>query len=52
MNAFNSMRRDFLRTGSLGANAAAIPVVSFAADARHNGEASLPEHGVFDVRIQ
>lgn len=33
MNSFRSMRRDFLRTGSVGMAVAAIPAVSFAAAA-------------------
>jgi polygalacturonase len=51
MKAFNPMRRDFLRTGSLGAAVAAIPAVTFAGDGQQNGEANSPDHGVFDVRM-
>jgi polygalacturonase len=51
MKAFNSMRRDFLRTGSLGAAAAAIPAVTFAGDGQQNSDANSRDHGVFDVRM-
>jgi polygalacturonase len=47
MNTFNSLRRDFLRTGGLGAAAAAIPAVSFAASKE---KATTSNAGVFDVR--
>jgi polygalacturonase len=51
MSSFNSMRRDFLRTGSLGMAAAAIPAVSFAASAQDAGvAAAAPSLGIFDVR--
>ena len=51
MKSFNSMRRDFLRTGSLGMAAAAIPAVSFAASAQDAGAiAAVPYMGTFDVR--
>ena len=47
MNSFSPFRRDFLRTGSLGMAAVAIPSVSLAAQA-----ATVPTSasGVFDVR--
>jgi len=48
MNTFNSIRRSFLRTGSLGAVTAAFPAVSFAASAGPNDQA--PSLGLFDVR--
>ena len=48
MNSFNSMRRSFLRTGSLGAVTAAFPAVTFAASAEPN--AQPPSLGIFDVR--
>ena len=48
MNPFNSMRRSFLRTGSLGAVTAAFPAASFAASAGPNDQA--PSLGLFDVR--
>jgi len=48
MNTFNSMRRDFLRTGGIGMAAAAIPVVSFAAAAQ-DPVATVPMDGIFDV---
>jgi polygalacturonase len=48
MNTFDSMRRNFLRTTSLGAVTAALPAVSFAASAMRIGP--TPSLGVFDVR--
>lgn len=51
MKAFNSMRRSFLRTGGIGAAAAALPAVSLAASARHDSTmAAAASHGIFDVR--
>ncbi|MGB9409179.1 MAG: glycosyl hydrolase family 28-related protein, partial [Terracidiphilus sp.] len=47
MNTFNSMRREFLRTGSIGIAAGAIPAVSFAAAAQNGSTAS---QSIFDVR--
>jgi polygalacturonase len=49
MNPFNSMRRDFLRTGGIGMAAAAIPGVSYVASAQ-DGVATVPMDGIFDVR--
>jgi len=49
MNRFNSMRRDFLRTGSIGIAAAAIPGVSIASSAQ-DGVATVPMDGIFNVR--
>ena len=49
MKTFSSMRRDFLRTGSFGMAAAAVPTVSFAASAQ-SGSAASPAGGIFDVR--
>ncbi len=46
MNSFNSLRRDFLRTGGLGIAGAAIPAVSFAAKSKP----VTGQQGVFDVR--
>jgi len=46
MNTFNSLRRDFLRTGSLGVAAAAIPSVSQAA----TKEKPFQSDGLFNVR--
>ncbi len=37
MNPFNSARRDLLRVGSLGMAGAALPAVSFAAEAAEHG---------------
>jgi polygalacturonase len=51
MPLFKSMRRDFLRTGGLGAAAAVIPAASFSSGAQQNGEAGTSSHGVFDVRM-
>ena len=48
MNSFSSFRRDFLRTGSLGMAAAAIPV-RFAC-CRTGCDTGLDHSGVFDVR--
>ena len=49
MQAFNSMRRDFLRTGSLGAAAVAMPTVSFGGSAERGAEVQTAA-GIFDVR--
>ena len=49
MQAFNSMRRDFLRTGSLGAAAVAMPTVSFGGSAQRGAEVQTAA-GIFDVR--
>ena len=49
MNPFNSMRRDFLRTGGIGMAAAAIPGVSYVASAQDR-VATVPMDGIFDVR--
>ncbi|HEY1901500.1 MAG TPA: glycoside hydrolase family 28 protein [Terracidiphilus sp.] len=54
MKTFNSMRRDFLRTGTLGAAAAAIPAASFAAHAHQSAapvESLEPTQGFFNVRM-
>jgi polygalacturonase len=51
MNTFNSMRRDFLRTGGLGAAAAVFPAASLAASAQQAGAAPGPAQGAFDVRM-
>jgi polygalacturonase len=48
VNDFNSMRRDFLRTGSMGVVGAALPTASFLAAAEPG--ASVPAPGIFDVR--
>jgi polygalacturonase len=50
MNAFSSMRRDFLRTGSIGVAAAAIPAVSFAASTQGSPAAKTLSQSLFDVR--
>jgi polygalacturonase len=50
MKNFNSMRRDFLRTGSIGMAAAALPVVSFAATAQDGAKETVASMGLFDVR--
>ncbi len=47
MKTFSSMRRDFLRTGSIGMAAAALPAVSSAAPAQDGAAAS---QSIFDVR--
>jgi polygalacturonase len=46
MSSFNSLRRDFLRTGGIGMAAAAIPAASFAASTK-DGKSAL---AFFDVR--
>jgi polygalacturonase len=50
MNTFNSLRRDFLRTGGIGMAAAVIPAVSFTASAEESKPATNPASPVFDVR--
>ncbi|MGA2571285.1 MAG: glycoside hydrolase family 28 protein [Terracidiphilus sp.] len=52
MNQFNSMRRDFLRFGSLGAAGVAFPAVSGAASqaAAKAATGGAIGHGIFDVR--
>lgn len=46
MNSFNSFRRDFLRTGSLGVAAVALPAASIAAQSNQPSAAPV----LFDVR--
>ena len=48
MQTFDSLRRNFLRTGGIGIAAAALPAVSLAAS-KKKGEPEASE-GVFDVR--
>ena len=50
MSDFQPMRRDFLRAGSLGFAAAAIPAASFAAPAKKNANFGSATQGIFDVR--
>ena len=50
MTTFNSMRRDFLRTGGLGAAAVAIPTAAVAAITQQGAALSAPSQGIFDVR--
>ncbi|MGA9670000.1 MAG: glycoside hydrolase family 28 protein [Terracidiphilus sp.] len=50
MTTFSNLRRDFLRTGSFGMAAAAIPGVSLAASAREDAVVAAPALGIFDVR--
>jgi len=50
MNTFNFLRRDFLRTGSIGLAAAAIPAVSHAAGNSKSVAGASPTQGIFDVR--
>lgn len=47
MNTFNSLRRNFLRTGGLGIAAAAVPAISFAVSKQ---KAAASSTGIFDVR--
>ena len=48
MNSFDPLRRSLLRTGSVGAAAAAFPAAQYAA-AQHSA-APAPSLGIFDVR--
>jgi len=50
MKTFDSMRRQFLRTGSLGAAAVTIPSLSFAANSSEDTKPGSTTHGIFDVR--
>jgi len=55
MKAFDAMRRDFLRTGSIGAVLAGIPAASLTATGQMApGQTApsqgIPTHGIFDVR--
>jgi polygalacturonase len=50
MNNFNSLRRDFLRKGSLGVAVAAFPVASQIASAQTSTPEAAASHGIFDVR--
>jgi len=50
VKSFNSIRRDFLRTGSLGIAAAAIPASSLAASAQNGAATAAAAQGIFDVR--
>jgi len=49
MTSFNSLRRNFLRSGGIGIAAAAIPAISFAASAEDGKPAANPTSPVFDV---
>jgi polygalacturonase len=48
MKSFDAMRRDFLRTGGIGAAVASFPALSFAAAAHE--ETAAAAQGLFDVR--
>jgi len=50
MKTFNSMRRDFLRTGSFGMAAAAIPAVSSQPRDGTVSRQAKPSRCLFDVR--
>jgi polygalacturonase len=51
MNSFNSMRRDFLRAGSLGMAGAALPAASFAGTkSETNPSSSSSSSGIFNIR--
>ncbi len=50
VKSFNSMRRDFLRTGSIGVAAAALPAASFAVSSQSGSTQAPASQGVFDVR--
>lgn len=45
------MRRDFLRTGSLGMAATALPIASFADTARDGNPETAASQGIFNVRV-
>jgi polygalacturonase len=49
MQTFNSLRRNFLRAGSLGMAGAAIPALSYSAAAQESGLPAAPA-ALFDVR--
>src|SRR4051812_33919506 len=50
MKNFDLMRREFLRTGGLGAAAATIPSLSSVTAKSSNEESSSAAQGIFDVR--
>jgi len=50
MKSFDSLRRDFLRTGSLGLAAGAIPSLASGATTSAGQESSTATQGIFDVR--
>jgi len=53
MKSFDSLRREFLRTGGIGLAAAAIPAASFAASVQDGAAATTASQasaGIFDVR--
>jgi polygalacturonase len=50
MERFNSLRRDFLRTGGMGVAAAALPMALFAASAQEGAGFAPGSSGIFDVR--
>jgi polygalacturonase len=50
MKTFSAVRRDFLRKGSLGIAATALPVVSLAASGHAEAVASASPEGTFNVR--
>ena len=50
MESFNSLRRSFLRAGSLGMAGVALPALSLGAAAHEGGASAAGAAGVFDVR--
>ena len=50
MKSFSSMRRDFLRTGSLGTIGVALPIASFAATNEQESMNPASANGIFNVR--
>ena len=50
MKSFSSMRRDFLRAGSLGTMSAAFPIASFATMDQNGTSTSSSVKSIFDVR--
>jgi polygalacturonase len=51
MNTFDSLRRNFLRTGGYGAVAAVFPATSLVASAQQVGAAPGPTQGTYNVRM-
>lgn len=50
MKSFDSLRRDFLRTGALGVAGGAIPSLAFGATTSTGPESGAGVRGIFDVR--
>lgn len=50
MKTFDSMRRNFLRTGGFGVAGATIPAIAFGVTTQPPGDSAPAAHGIFDVR--